>query len=148
MFSSYATITPCSFFPSFNRISSACAALAKILAHTPAKSSAATPGTAREPLAVFMSKVCARHLSPARLTPPVVSGVPTPPGWPQFALLHGPVRRAPRPPAPAPPPATAHDFAAAPAHPPASAAPCDDAGPPVPTAAPSRSASVPASPRH
>src|SRR5260221_12003259 len=41
MLSSYATITPCSFLPSFRRISSACAPPAKMPAHKPVRITAA-----------------------------------------------------------------------------------------------------------
>ena len=73
MLSSYATITPCSFFPSFRRISSARAAH-----RVPKQTNAASPKITRMRLAVCMPPVCAAASTPARLTKPQLSGPPPP----------------------------------------------------------------------
>src|SRR5258708_4238967 len=91
MLSSYATITPCSFFPSVRGFSSAGAALKQAPGAAPAKLSAKRPGIQRGHVTSLIQKVWAASWGHAFLPPPVVSGVPTPPGCPQFAGSRDPI---------------------------------------------------------
>src|SRR6266852_9483485 len=128
MLSSYATITPCNFFPSFRRISSARAGKANAAVSDPIAHNA-TPNLVE----AFIRKVCFPRLRPARLSPPEVSGVLPPQRCRKFAA---PAARFPQPRRPtsnAWAPANARAIAAAPAPPPASASLCGVADSAVPT---------------